>query len=139
MPTNQEILGRGWHFPFKFSRTGGVERARNLALVRMSITQILGTRLGTRVPIRDFGSALKAQVFAPIQPELGILIQHLVRRSIEVWEHRVLVQYVRTEVYNSPDARIDVDVRFVVIATQEVGNLVWPFLLDAAERSRQGV
>jgi len=139
MAVKTDTLGKGWQHPFQFSVLGGIEKARGVELVKMSIRQIVATRIGSRCPLRAFGSPLKDLVFTPIQPDLEALLVHFVREAIEKWEKRVRVSNVSVDIGERNEGRVDISVGFTVITTQEEGNLVFPFFLSPAERKAQGV
>lgn len=133
-----DIIGKGWSFPFKFSRTGGVERAKGIDLIKMSISQIVLTRVGSRTPNREFGTPLKDLVFAPIQPDLVMVIQHFVVEAIARWEKRVEVRSVQVELANRDRGILEISCAFVVRQTQQEGNMVIPFTLGPEDRFSLG-
>lgn len=138
MTVSTDVIGRGWSFPLRFSKTGGVEKAAGIDLLKMSIRQILMTRIGTRVPLREFGSPLRDLIFSPIQPDLGTFVEHFVREAIERWEKRVEVRTIRADLTDWKDGRLAIAISFVVRATSEAGNLVVPFMLTAEDRAALG-
>lgn len=83
-------------------------------------------RLGERMMRPQFGSGLEGFVFDPNDANLSGRIEFYVRRAIELWEPRVEVQEVKTIPQGN---RIDIDVRYVVPATNREDNLAFPFFL----------
>ena len=95
MSTNNDFLGTGLKFPFRFnSRSGGASistsTSREHEHIRASIIQILGTRPGERFMNPDFGSRLKDLVFEQNDTVLKGLIRHHVKEAIGRWEKRVV-------------------------------------------------
>ncbi len=135
MPTNPAILGRGWAFPFRFTSKGGIQKsgglttADGLELVKMSIIQILGTKIGSRVIDRDFGSNLRGLIFTPIDNLSAARIRGAVSDAITDNEKRVTLLNVSVDISQAKEGKIIASIDFQLITTQQVGNLVYPFFL----------
>ena len=134
MAANTDILGQGWQFPFSFSpRTGGVGTSTSVSIsdgiahVIQSIEQILGTPIGERVMLRDFGSFLHTIVFEPNDPTLGVLAEHYVRTALERWEPRVILDRIYVE---QDGPALEISIAFTIIRTQVKGNMVYPYHLE---------
>lgn len=56
--------------------------------LHQSITDILSTRIGTRVMRRDYGSHIPALIDRPITPSLAMEIYGATAQSLEKWEPR---------------------------------------------------
>src|SRR5262245_41179786 len=83
---------KGMAFPFAIDpATGGVTWARGRDKVRQNIRIILGTRLGERPMLRDFGSRLKSLVHDPNDDVLVELAEAQTKQALAQWEPRVLV------------------------------------------------
>jgi len=109
------------------SSIGGVSQEENLELVKQSIIQILLTHLGSRVMRRDFGSRLRELVFDPNDELLDTELIALTKEAIERWEKRVRITNAQI-VNKNPDAgQVEVAISFLVLKTQQPGNLVLPF------------
>jgi phage baseplate assembly protein W len=133
--TQADILGKGWSFPFRFSSVGrvrkvvGVTPADSIEKVKMAMRQILGTRLGSRVIDRDWGSDLRNIIFEPINQVTVTRVRFAVSEALERWERRIEILAVSVNVAQAADGIIETDVDFRVSATQELGNLVYPFYI----------
>ncbi|RJF81129.1 phage baseplate protein [Azospirillum cavernae] len=57
--------------------------------LRQSITDILTTRIGTRVMRRDYGSDLPALVDAPMNPGLSLDLYAATATALRRWEPRI--------------------------------------------------
>lgn len=67
--------------------------------LRQSVRDILGTRIGTRVALRDYGSNIPELVDQPINRSTIAAIRADVIKALGIWEPRVeITQVVLTEV-----------------------------------------
>jgi phage baseplate assembly protein W len=133
--TQTDILGKGWSFPFRFSSVGrvrkvvGVTPADSIEKVKMAMRQILGTRLGSRVIDRDWGSDLRNIIFEPINQVTATRLRFAVGEALGRWERRIEVLGVSVDVSQAADGIIETSVDFQIAATQQFGNLVYPFYI----------
>lgn len=82
----------GCAFPFRIdAATGGVAQASGADKLRQNIRVILGTRLGERPLLREFGTSLHALVHEPNDSVLSDIIRKQAEEAIMQWERRVLV------------------------------------------------
>lgn len=131
----QDFLGKGWAFPFRFSSVGrvrkivGITPAESIEKVKMSISQILGTRLGSRVIDRDWGSDLRDIVFEPIGEATATRLRLAVSEAIERLERRVQLISVNVSLERAREGVLETSVRFRIAGTQLTGNLVYPFYI----------
>ena len=132
MSQKVDIIGRGWAFPFRFSTVGrvsrliGVSDASSTEKISMSIRQIIGTKIGSLVIDRDFGSDLREILFTPIDEVSIARVRFAITSAIQTWEKRVDVQSVDVNVARVKDGVIDVTIYYKIISTQKEGNLVYP-------------
>lgn len=138
---NKDFLGKGMRFPFQFTRrTGGVFKGTSVSEteaerhIEESIIQILGTKIGSRVIRRDFGSMLRGIVFDPNDPQLDVQIDYIIRSAIEKWEPRVIVGPITIDRSEWKDGRIEIDITFTIIKTNVTRNMVFPFFLSEEQR-----
>lgn len=88
----------GTAFPFRVDpQTGGIAWATGTDKVRQNIRVILGTRLGERPMLRDFGTNIPALVHDPNDDVLADITQTQARQALLQWEPRVLVTGTRVE------------------------------------------
>lgn len=133
--TRPDVLGRGWTFPFRFSSVGrvrkivGVSQSQSLEKVKMAIRQILGTRLGTRVIDRNWGSDLRDLIFDPIDDVTATALRLAITEALRTWERRITVLNVQVSLDQAAEGILDAEVIFRIIATQQIGNLVYPFYI----------
>jgi phage baseplate assembly protein W len=128
-----DFVGSGWAFPLRVNERGGIEMSRGARDVDEAIRLILSTPVGERRMRPTFGCAVHDLIFAPNDSTTHGLIQHYVVEALGLWEPRIDVQEVR--VHDDPDepGTVRVNVGYVVRATNEQRNLVYPFYLIPPE------
>lgn len=122
----EQVYGRGLAFPLRLS-AGGVAESAGAAKVAESIRIILGTQHGERAMRPDFGADLRSLAFAPNNGATADLARHNVTDALTRWEPRIDVLDVTVA---QDGARLLIDVRYRLRATNEVHNLVYPFYLE---------
>ena len=88
---------RGFGFPFRIEPSGGVAARDGAAKIRQNIMVMLGTRLGERPMLRNFGTRIASLVHDPNDDVLADLIRTEITEAILMWEPRVLVSSARVE------------------------------------------
>lgn len=130
-----DIIGRGWAYPFRFTKVGrtgklvGVSDASSLEKIAMSIRQILGTKIGSRVMDRDFGTDLREILFTPIDEVSVARVRFAITNAIQTWERRVEIRNVDVSIARVKEGIIEAEIFYQVIATQQEGNLVYPLYI----------
>lgn len=133
--TRPDVLGQGWAFPFRFSSVGrvrkivGVTPASSLEKIKMAIRQILGTRIGSRVIDREWGSDLREIIFEPIDEVAATSLRLAITEALQTWERRITMLNVSISIDRAIEGVLDAEVIFRVNATQQQGNLVFPFYI----------
>jgi phage baseplate assembly protein W len=124
-----EFLGAGWSFPIEFA-AGSVHVAEYEESIRQSVWIILGTSRGERVMKPDFGCGIHDFVFRPYTATIRGLIRYEVHHALRTWEPRI--GSVDVQVRNSGLAGevVEIDIQYVVLATNSRQNLVYPFYLE---------
>lgn len=105
----------GFTFPQKLNAKGFFELSNDLqTLVKHSIYQILGTRIGERVMVPEFGSRLEELLFEPIDEIVLALARLYTIEAIEKWEPRVELNEVVISI--KPDINhIEILVDYVIL------------------------
>lgn len=140
MAVKPDIIGRGWEFPFRFTPLGGVRRLIGVGCasgedkINMAIRQILGTKIGARVIDREFGSDLRGLIFTPIDQLSATRVQLATVEAIQRWEKRIELLNVEISILRSAEGVIEARIEYQIIATQQIGNLVYPFYLTPEMR-----
>ena len=129
----RRILGQGWRFPVGVDGRGGLALARGENDIGEAIVAILCTAQGERVMRPEFGSSIHEFVFAPNNATTAGLIAYQVQEALARWEPRIEV----TEVDVQPDplepSRVLIDIQYLVKATNDEVNMVYPFYLIPPE------
>jgi len=134
------VIGVGWRFPFRFSSgTGGVGKSSQVSVdpdiqhIRDSISQILATVVGERVMRRGFASLIRERTHDPIDETTILALRSDIVDAIVRNERRVRLQRLDFSQSDTALGRLDISVSFLVVRTQQPGNLVFPFFLEGAE------
>ena len=89
-------------FPFRIDpATGGVAWAFGVDKIRQNVRLILGTRVGERPTLRDFGSRLHALVHEPNDAAMADILQNQAQQALLQWEPRILA--IQAQVEQSED------------------------------------
>ena len=83
---------RGLKVPFRIDpRTGGLSEAAGPEKIRQNIRMILGTRIGERPMLSQFGARLHSLVQEPNDAVLETALLRQLREALAAWEPRVVV------------------------------------------------
>jgi uncharacterized protein len=126
--SNKSFLGIGWNFPVA-QVAGQTEMAAYEEDVRQAILIILLTNPGERMMRPTFGAGLNDFLFGPINPTTMATIEQRVEDSLIDWEARIDVISVSVAPDDKNVATLLIDIAYRVRATNNVGNLVYPFYL----------
>lgn len=126
------LIGAGWSFPAGVTASGGVRLVTGNAEIEGAIRMILSTRIGERVMRPDFGCAIWDHVFAPLDANTLGSVEKAVRDALLWWEPRIELESVVTR--PEPDlGLITIAISYLVRATNDVRNLVYPFYVIPGE------
>ena len=129
----KDFLGSGWKFPPRLDSRGRIELVHQEQDVEEAIRLILMTRKGERPMRPEFGSDLFSLQFAPNDASTAGLARRYVRESLARWEPRIDT----LDVIAGPDpvnpARLVIEVRYRLRATNSERNLVFPFYVIPGE------
>lgn len=126
--SSKSFLGAGWNFPVG-ETAGQTEMAQYEEDVRQAILIILQTNPGERVMRPTFGAGLNAFLFEPINPTTMSSLSQRVEDSLIDWEPRIDVISVSVAPDASKVSTLLIDIEYRVRATNNTGNLVYPFYL----------
>jgi phage baseplate assembly protein W len=126
MNRDGDFIGRGWTFPARIGKHGGVRLAGGAEELDGALRMILATSPGERVLRPDFGCAMWQQVFAPLDANTLGLIEQAVREAVGRWEPRVEVEVVRA-LAGDDGTTVQIELTYRVRATNDHRNLVYPF------------
>lgn len=119
---NKEFLGRGWAFPFHFdSASGAVAYSEFEENIRQNIMVIIGTRVGERQMLYDFGCRIHELLFAPSNSETARTAARYVEEALMRWESRIEILQVNASF--DPSGAIVTQVSYRIHATGQVEHL----------------
>ena len=132
---SSEILGTGIAFPLSVDRRGGLSLAHAETDVEQAIQIILGTAPGERPMRPEFGCGVHDYVFDTIDPRATGFMELAVRSALERWEPRIEVLAVRFDLAEHFKGKLNIEIDYRILATNQLRNLVYPFYLIPAEES----
>ena len=124
---NNDFIGAGWAFPLGTDATGGVALVARETEIAQAIRLILGTARGERPMRPEFGCRIHDHVFGPANSATAGQIAYDVREALERWEPRIAVQDVSVSYDRIETGILYVDVRYLILNTNDPRSLVFPF------------
>lgn len=132
MKEKNTYLGRGWAWPVSFqAEVAQVALSENEEDIRQSLIILLNTSIGERVLRPEYGANMEDLLFESLNVTTATLISNRIKRAILFHEPRIRV----IQVDMRPDyqaGRIDVLVEYLILATNNRRNLVYPYLFIEA-------
>ena len=125
----REFLGRGWKFPVSVDSRGGIAMSQHEEDIREAIWIILSTSRGERAMNPDFGCGVHDMIFSSISTSTLGMIRESVREALILWEPRIEVSDVKAKVDGFEEGRVEGTGDYLVRATNNEVNLVYPFYL----------
>jgi len=122
-----DFLGVGIAFPVGLDARGRLGLARHEKDIEQAILMILMTPKGQRVMRPEFGCQIHELVFAPNDGTTAGLAAYYVETALAMWEPRIRVQAVRTEIDSANSERLIVNIDYMIKATHDRRSLVFPF------------
>ncbi len=134
MPEDQKnFLGRGFNFPVKLNRNGGVASSAFEENVEQSIQIIIGTAPGERQMRPAFGCKIHDLLFAPANVTTCTMASLYVKESLVLHEPRIKHVEVHAELVPTAPNRLNLHVSYTVRASNNYFNKVYPFYLRREE------
>ena len=122
MNMNLDFLGRGWAFPFNFdSASGAVLFSAGVENIRQNILIIIGTRMGERQMLPEFGCRIHELLFAPNNSDTTRLASEYISKAVSTWEPRIELLEVRAKISNA--GSIGVSLSYRIKATSSIEYL----------------
>lgn len=128
------FLGTGWKFPVEIDgATGRIRMSSNEESIRESIRIIIGTRQGELPMHPEFGCRLQDYAFESVNYTILYSIKTEVEHALIRWEPRITD--IRAEVSDGQidEGLLSIQVSYVVRATNNQYNLVYPFYINEGE------
>jgi len=130
-----DFIGSGLAFPMRVDQRGGVALVRADEDVREAMRIILSTTPGERPMRPEFGCRLQEFVFDGVDGYTIGRLRDEVLVAMERWEPRIDVLDVGFDLSRMDEGRLVLDIAYVLRATNDVRNLVYPFYLIPAEET----
>jgi hypothetical protein len=134
--SGDDFVGNGWAFPVMTDSTGGIALVSGPREVEESIRLVLGTSPGERPMRPEFGCGIHDLVFAPLSASTIGRVREEVRQSILRWEPRVDLHAVDVSSAEDDPSLLLISISYSIRRTNDPRNLVFPFYVIPAERSR---
>ena len=127
MAIQRAFLGTGWDFPPTFVRgSRSVRMISDKEDIESSLEILLSTEIGERVMQPKYGCNMNRLVFEPVDTSLQAYMQDLIKTAILYFEPRIILKSVTLKT-TQMEGRIDIDIDYVIAATNTRYNFVYPF------------
>lgn len=133
MSDSADFVGRGVSFPFRVDQSGSIATSTGGDGIDASLRMVLMTAPGERVMRPKFGCKIWDLLFEPINANTLGLMSEAVREAVGRWEPRVTLEDVRVIPHPSADGQVMIEIDYVVRATNDKRNLVYPFYVIPRE------
>ena len=128
-----EITGTGVAFPLRVDSQGSLALVSGADDINEAITLILSTAQGER-PMRPlFGCGIHDFVFETIDARTISVLEREIRIALDRWEPRIEVSAIEIDTADAALGRLPIEISYVVRATNDRRNLVYPFYVIPAE------
>jgi phage baseplate assembly protein W len=128
-----DMLGRGLAFPFRVGRHGGLVMAEGEEDVAQAIRIILSTVPGERSIRPGFGCDIHSFVFEGLDAATFGHIEKAIRRALERWEPRIIVEAIEFSTPQGDDGTLLIHITYTLRTTNSKRNLIYPFYVVPAE------
>jgi phage baseplate assembly protein W len=133
-----ELLGSGLSFPLTVDRRGGIALASGEVDVDQAIEIILSTAPGERPMRPEFGCGVHDFVFDTIDAATAGRLETEVRRALDRWEPRIVVEDIDFDLSHMIDGQLLINIGYRIRATNHKRNLVYPFYVIPDEGEDEG-
>ncbi len=89
--------------------------------IRQSVNDILGTPLGSRVMLRDYGSRLFDLIDHPINPQTTVELIAATAEALAKWEPRIVLKQV--SVARPTSGELSISISYLYTDTGQAGQL----------------
>jgi phage baseplate assembly protein W len=126
----RQELGRGWAFPIRIDRSGGIAMSEGQQDVEEAIRIILATRIGERVMRNQFGSDVPNILFEPATAGTAGRLTAAVQTALARWEPRIDLLQVLVEPDPNAPTHFIASLSYRLRENNSILNLVYPFFLS---------
>ncbi|MCK8521017.1 GPW/gp25 family protein [Aquimarina sp. D1M17] len=130
---NNKFLGNGWSFPPAFGVGGAeVELTSGEEDIKQSLQILLSTSLKERMMHPDFGCDLTQFLFSELDQQLANELSSVVSRALLIYESRIELDDVSVTDIDPENGVLHISIEYVVRATNNRFNLIYPFYINEA-------
>ncbi|MEG2439992.1 MAG: GPW/gp25 family protein [Acetivibrio sp.] len=127
----KDFLGTGWKFPVEVDETTGrIKTSSYEKDVEEAIRLILLTRKGERAMEPTFGCDIQNYLFEVLDYTTMSQMEHEILEALLLWEPRIIDPEVKVEADEAEIGRINIQISYVVRATNNPFNLVYPYYIN---------
>jgi phage baseplate assembly protein W len=117
---------KGVAFPFRIDpATGAVAAASGLDKISQNVRIILGTRVGERPMLRNFGSSLHSLVHEPNDAALADILKNQAQQALLQWEPRIVAIQAQVE---QSEGEVRMRIAYAQTTAPIAGELIVPIL-----------
>ena len=133
MDERSDFIGRGFPFPLGVDHTGSIALTEGAGDIERAIRVILSTARGERVMRPEFGCRIWDLLFEPVNTATLARMRQAVFDALGQWDPRISVLDVVVRPDRVEHHRLDIAITYVVRATNDTRNLVYPFYVIPRE------
>lgn len=128
------FLGTGWKFPVEIDgATGRIKMSSNEESIQESIRIIIGTRRGELPMHPEFGCGIQDYAFESVDYTTLYSMKTEVEHALIRWEPRIMDIQAEISDEQINEGLLLIQVNYVVRATNNQYNLVYPFYINEGE------
>lgn len=128
------FVGTGWAYPVSVNAVGGIATVGGVDEIEQAMYLILATTPGERPMRPEFGCPLVDFLFDPIDATTCGRVERAVEDALRRWEPRIEIVAVDVIADRDAEARVFIDIRYVIRDTYDTRSLVFPFYLIPEHR-----
>jgi phage baseplate assembly protein W len=130
-----DFIGSGIAFPLRLDARGTVELVRGYEDVEEAIGLILATAPGERPMRPEFGCGIHNHIFGGLDAASLNEMELAIRVALDRWEPRIDVAGVQFNLERADAGELQIEITYVLRATNDRRNLVYPFYVIPAEET----
>jgi phage baseplate assembly protein W len=127
----KNFLGTGWKFPIEF-KEDTVAMLTGEEDIKNSLDILFATNVGERIMHSSYGSALANFLFTPVNQGTITYMTAMISKEILFNEPRIVVSEIKVLPSVTDYGRLDILIEYVVSATNNRYNYVYPFYINEA-------
>lgn len=131
---NKSFMGRGFKFPICVDpATSRIVMCSAEDDISDAIKIIIGTNVGERVMLPEFGTTAGDYIFSDNMLEQITALEDSVADALERWEPRITDISVRASNESGENGMLKISISYTVRATNNQFNMVYPFYIMEGE------